>query len=117
MAATKRLRTKLGLAGIALLAAAGLLAACGDDKPDPKIPPTNSSEAFKDGYAKGCPTGLESANKPSPNWAGSLVDPRYNQDPEYKRGWDQGYFTCYDSEFGGSTTSTFSFSLSDIYPF
>lgn len=101
--------------GIALLAAAVSLAACGDDKPDPKLPPANSSEAFKDGYAKGCPAGLASANKASPNWAGSLVDERYNQDAEYKRGWDKGYFTCYDSEYGGSTSG--GFSLSDIYPF
>jgi len=33
------------------------------------------------------------------------VDQRYGQDMEYKKGWDQGYFTCYDST---RTTSIFS---------
>lgn len=103
MARMTTVRARLGWLGIALFAAVAVLGACGDDKPDPKIPPANSSEAFKDGYAKGCPLGLEANSKSGSNWAGSQVDERYSQDLEYKKGWDQGYFTCYDSERGGST--------------
>ena len=103
MSGSKMVRARLGWLRIGLLAAVTVLGACGgDDKPDPKIPPANSSEAFKDGYAKGCPLGLAANSKSGSNWAGSQVDERYSQDLEYKRGWDQGYFTCYDSERGGS---------------
>jgi hypothetical protein len=103
-------RARLGWLRIGLVAAVAVLGACGgDDKPDPKIPPANSSEAFTDGYGKGCPLGF-AASKSGSNWASSPVDERYSQDLEYKKGWDQGYFTCNDSDRGGST-------LGSINPF
>ncbi|HYB55365.1 MAG TPA: hypothetical protein VEK12_04280 [Alphaproteobacteria bacterium] len=99
-------RARLAWLGILLAAGMALLGACGgDDKPDPRTPPANSSPAFKEGYAKGCPAGLESAAKQGSNWNNSKVDQRYGQDLEYKKGWDQGYFTCYDSQ---RSTSIFS---------
>lgn len=87
-----------------ILAGTLLLAACGggDKKPDPRVPPADASAAFKEGYEKGCPAGIEGAAKQSANWANSKVDQRYGQDVDYKQGWDKGYFTCYDSERQGS---------------
>ena len=97
--------SRLGRARQQLLALAALvlLASCGgDDKPDPRVPPADANAAFKEGYAKGCPAGLEGAAKQGSSWAEPKVDQRYSQDADYKQGWDKGYFTCYDSQRGGS---------------
>jgi len=89
-----------------ILASVVVLASCGggDDekKVDPLAPPADSSAAFKEGYAKGCPAGTDAAAKQGGNWAGAKVDERYGRDLDYKSGWDKGYFTCYDHARHGS---------------
>lgn len=105
MAGMTSSRAGLAWLRIFILAGAVLLTSCGGDdkpKPDPRVAPANSNAAFKEGYEKGCPAGIEGAAKQSANWATAKVDQRYGQDLDYKQGWDQGYFTCYDSERHGS---------------
>ncbi|HLI10641.1 MAG TPA: hypothetical protein VKY65_03500 [Alphaproteobacteria bacterium] len=120
------LRVRLGW--IVLVAAGLALAGCGDkkdetdaknaksskqaedtttEKPkplDPHLPPPGSNEAVKDGYLAGCDAGTAAAARSSSAiLANAGVDKktderRYARDIDYKRGWDQGYFACYDAE-------------------
>ncbi|MFI4988970.1 MAG: hypothetical protein ACHQF3_16205 [Alphaproteobacteria bacterium] len=102
-------RARLG--PILLLAATAALGACGggdkkEPPPDPRAPPANSSATFKEGYEIGCPAGIESASASSSGWTNAKSDPRYASDLEFKKGWDQGFFTCQSqarnkSLFGG----------------
>ncbi len=99
--------------GVILLSMAlAVLAACGgggDSKkpaPDPRQPPPNSSASFKEGYEQGCPAGTQSADASSSGWTNAKSDPRYATDLDFKKGWDQGFFTCQglsrnSSFFGG----------------
>jgi hypothetical protein len=88
----------------ALMALALLLASCGDDKPkvDPRVPPAGSA-AFKQGYTAGCAIGVQDADNPGQRLGAAQGGKageaeRYAKDLDFKKGWDQGYFACYDDE-------------------
>ncbi|HUC62872.1 MAG TPA: hypothetical protein VMF53_13045 [Alphaproteobacteria bacterium] len=82
-----------------VLALALLVASCGDDddkkKVDVRVPPAGSA-AFQQGYKAGCATGVADADHSGQRLGNT--DPRYTTDLDYKKGWDQGYFACYDDE-------------------
>jgi hypothetical protein len=95
--------TLTAVAALVALAALLALAACGDDKNkvDPRVAPAGSA-AFKDGYAAGCAVGIRDADHPGDRLQAGATSgagsERYAKDLEFKRGWDKGYFACYDDE-------------------
>ncbi len=53
------------------------------------------SPAFAQGYHSGCENGRESARN---SFIKRTPPKRYFNDPEYKKGWDEGYESCYEDE-------------------
>ena len=101
----ERKAVRTNRASVAVLMALTLLvASCGDDKKevDPRVPPAGNA-AFKQGYTVGCAIGVQDADNPGQRLGaaqgGKAGDAeRYAKDLDFKKGWDQGYFACYDDE-------------------
>lgn len=74
-----------------LVLAAGLLGACGNPLPPPGTP------LYQSGWGAGCDSGYTDAGRDgySQNYRKGA---EYGTDPEYKRGWDEGYKYCFDRE-------------------
>jgi len=74
----------------------GLLAGC-TPFGTPFGPAPEGPVAFRQGYEDGCYSGI--ADFPDDNMQWRRKDEAlYRSDADYKRGWDQGYKSCYDQE-------------------
>ena len=82
---SRRLRTALAFAAVALGGAAGCVAA-------PPLPPADGGKAYQAGYADGCSSGLKAAYGKSFVVARGRI--RSESDLLYVRGWAAGHDTC-----------------------
>ena len=80
---------------ILCLAVASLLGCSQETMRGPEGPPE-----YRDGYAHGCESSLVEAGVP--NITPKKDDERFAGDPEYRRGWEDGYAECAGEGGSGS---------------
>jgi hypothetical protein len=85
-------RLPFGLA--ASIGLAALLGACASNLVNPQVPPPGSPD-FQLGYINGCNSGFTDAGWDG--WEAMYAKDAqlYANNPEYRKGWDQGHQACY----------------------
>ena len=72
----------------------GILAACAF-VPNPAIPDPARSQEYRLAFMAGCDCGFTDAGRDGFQNAYQLDEKRFQSDPEYRNGWQDGYHVCF----------------------
>ena len=81
--------------GASMIVIAAVLAACAA----PPNAPERASAGYSWGYTEGCDSGYTEAFRDGYSLRYGKDEARFEADPEYRRGWEDGYAYCYEDEW------------------